>query len=113
LWNNLKFRSATEQRVAEELDKRGIMFFPNCTARLGMRNDRKNKEADFLVCYKGKWGILEVDGPHHSGRADVDHDRDRLFKQHGIVVIEHFNHEECYKNTGQVVAKFLSILERV
>jgi hypothetical protein len=61
-WNNLRFRSQTEVRVAEALERAQVLFLPNCMARLGFSH-RQNREADFLVCQRGKWGILEVDSP--------------------------------------------------
>ena len=113
LWKDLKFRSKVETRVAEALEKRAVMFFPLPRARLGLRNSRETREPDFLVCHKGKWGILEVDGPHHTGRAADDHGRDRLFKQHGTKVIEHYNADECFKNADKVVNEFLNTLEKL
>ena len=64
--NNLRFRSRSEVQIATALDRAGVLFLPNCIARLGTLDNRQNREADFLVCYNGKWGILEVDGePFH------------------------------------------------
>ena len=84
-WNNLGFRSASEIKIAQSFDKAGVLFLPNCRARLGPGGDRKNREPDFLVCHNGKWGILEVDGEpfHPTTRTVHDHERDRLFKMHG------------------------------
>jgi hypothetical protein len=31
-WNNLRFRSQTEIRIAQELDRRRVLFLPNCLA---------------------------------------------------------------------------------
>ena len=93
-WNNLRFRSESERRIAIALDASGALFLPNCLARLSNRNSRLTKEADFLVCKDGKWGVLEVDGPFHP-RAAIDHERDRLFQEHGIRVTQRFDWEEC------------------
>ena len=113
LWNGLKFRSQVETRIAKALEERAAMYFPLPRARLGLRNSRETREPDFLVCHKGKWGILEVDGPHHTGRAADDHGRDRLFKQHGTKVIEHYNADECFQNANKVVNEFLNTLEKL
>lgn len=112
-WEHLRFRSLTETRIAEELDRRKVLFFPNCIARLGFK-ERENREPDFLVCYEGKWGILEVDGEdsHPQGRAAKDHERDRLFKLHGILLVEHFDASECWENADGVVKKFLELLRK-
>ncbi len=111
-WNHLRFRTVGEVRIAEALDAAGVLFLPNCRARLGEKNSRENREPDFLICYRGKWGILEIDGRSHTPSRTVDdHDRDRLFKLHGIRVVEHFDDAECFENAKQVVAKFLCILD--
>ncbi|MCA9078631.1 MAG: hypothetical protein KDA93_26630 [Planctomycetaceae bacterium] len=96
--------------MAKALDDAKALFFPNCKARLGV-SERINKEPDFLVFHSGNWGILEVDGPHHTSAA-VDHERDRLFKHHGIQLIEHFDAAECFENAQGVVKKFLYLLAR-
>ncbi len=113
IWNNLRFRSVSEIRIAEVLDKVGVMFLPNCLARLTTPEGGKNREADFLVCFNGNWGILEVDGePFHPATRTVDdHKRDRLFHSHGIQVVEHFDASECYSNPDRVVREFLKLLK--
>jgi hypothetical protein len=113
IWENLRFRSLTETRIAKELDRRKVLFFPNCMARLGFK-EREKREPDFLVCHEGKWGILEVDGEdsHPHGRAAKDHERDRLFKQHGILLVEHFDASECWEDADGVVKEFLELLRK-
>ncbi|MFH1112924.1 MAG: hypothetical protein V1792_03300 [Pseudomonadota bacterium] len=114
VWNNLFFRSQSEIRIAEALDHAGVLFFPNCRGRLGV-GTRENREADFLICHDGKWGILEVDGEpfHPPSRTVQDHARDRMFREHGIRLVEHFDATECYNKADDVVRRFLSLLERV
>lgn len=109
MWSNLRFRSASEVHIAQALDRAGVLFFPNCKARLGYSGNRRNREADFLICHEGKWGILEVDGEpfHPPSRTVEDHERDRLFHAHGILVIQHFDAQECYENPDGIVQKFL------
>jgi len=113
IWNNLYFRSQSEIKIAETLDRANVLFFPNCRGRLGLSVTRQNKEADFLVCHRGKWGILEVDGEpfHPPSRTVQDHARDRAFKEHGIRLVEHFDATECYNKADDVVARFLKLLE--
>jgi hypothetical protein len=111
-WRNLRFRSESEVRIAQALDRAEVLFLPNCMARLGVADDRKNREADFLVCASGKWGILEVDGEpfHPPSRTVHDHTRDRLFKDHGIRVVEHFDADACFEQPDEVVMRFLKLL---
>ena len=112
-WNNLRFRSVSEMRIAEALDRTGVLFLPNCLARLTTSEGRKNREADFLVCFNGKWGILEVDGePFHPATRTVEaHKRDRFFRSYGIQVVEHFDATECYNDPDRVVRDFLKLLK--
>lgn len=112
-WNTLRFRSETERRIAAALEEAGVLFLPNCRVRLGPPNNRQNREGDFLICHEGKWGILEVDGePYHppSRKAQED-ERDRLFKLHGVRVVEHFDAKKCFETPTQVVKQFLAILK--
>jgi hypothetical protein len=114
-WENFRFRSESETRIASALDKiKGALFFPNCKARVGPPDGRLNREPDFLVCYRGKWGILEVDGEpfHPATRTVEDHERDRLFRLHGVRVVEHFDAAECFENPDGVIRKFLYILSQ-
>jgi hypothetical protein len=112
IWKNLGFRSKSEVCIAQALDRVGVLYLPNCLARLDAPDRRKNREADFLVCADGKWGILEVDGEpfHPPSRTVQDHERDRLFRLHGVRVVEHFDASECFNHPDQVVAKFLELL---
>jgi hypothetical protein len=114
MWENLRFRSESEKRVAQALDAAGAMFLPNCRARVTDDGVRRTVEPDFLVCWKGRVGILEVDGePFHPPTRTVhDHARDRIFKTHGITVVEHFDASECFEQPAEVVRKFLALLER-
>lgn len=114
VWNRLRFRSATEIKIAEALDKRGVLFFPLCRARLNGPLGRVNREPDFLICQDGKWGILEVDGePYHPPQRTVhDHERDRLFQQHGVRVASHFDATDCFVTPDKVVSEFLTILNQ-
>jgi very-short-patch-repair endonuclease len=91
-----------------------VLFLPNCRARIGLQGNRQDREADFLVCPNGKLGILEVDGEsvHPPPRTAEDQERDRLFKRHGILVVEHFDAGECFEHPAGVVARFLDILKK-
>jgi hypothetical protein len=113
IWNNLYFRSQSEIRIAEALDRAGVLFFPNCRGRLGL-SIRENREADFLICHNGRWGILEVDGEtfHPPSRTVQDYARDRAFREHGVRLVEHFDATRCYERSDEVVGRFLRLLER-
>ena len=111
-WERLRFRSKTEIKIAEALDRTGVLFVPNSLARLTTPKGRANKEADFLICYKGKWGVLEVDGPFHLAERRVEEqERERIFKKNGIKVVERFDSERCYNNPDEVVQEFFKMIE--
>ena len=112
-WKNLRFRSVSEMKVAEALERAKVLFLPNCLARLNTLDGRKTKEADFIICNKGKWGIIEVDGEpfHPPTRTPQDHKRDQDFYAHGAALVLHFDATECFEQPDKVVLRFLKLLE--
>ncbi|MEX1140726.1 MAG: hypothetical protein WEB79_00230 [Thermoleophilaceae bacterium] len=112
-YEGLRFRSESEVRIAQALDRAGVMYVPNCRSRIGSVSRRRNCEADFLVMLEGRWGVLEVDGEQwHAGLASRDHERDRPFHFHGAHKVQRFDAGECFENPDGVVAKFLALLRR-
>lgn len=114
VWKGLRFRSKTEIRIAEALDRAGVLYFPNCVARLNTSTGRRNLEADFLICYEGKWGILEVDGIYHTPTRRVEEqERERFFRHHQVLIVERFDAERCYSQPDNVVREFLELVAKV
>jgi hypothetical protein len=113
-WAGMRFRSESELRLAQALDRAGVLFFPDALARLGPPRARQNREADFLVCWQGAWGILEVDGEpfHGQDREVANAERDQLFRQHGLVVMEHVDAARCFATPDRVVEAFLALLQQ-
>src|SRR5205823_6367110 len=101
-WAYLLFRSPVEITIDQTLDKYRVLFLPNCMARLGLPDSRENREADFLVCNEGKWGILEINGDTYHVNSAKDHNRGRLFKLHGIKVFEPYEASRCVKEPNKV-----------
>ena len=61
-YNELKYASKSEIKIAMELERRKVLFFP---LAVGVRAEtgvpwQDHREADFLICNDGVWGILEV-----------------------------------------------------
>ena len=104
-YNGRFYRSQDETLVARELDRRGILFFPLPSAS----RSSVIKEPDLVIVFKGKIGVLEVDGAYHTGRAADDHKRDIFFEQSGIYV-KHFNGDDVRGNVGLVVDTFIRLL---
>lgn len=110
-WHGLKFRSVSEVQIARALDKKKVLFFPNCRCIAGT-SDRQIKELDFLVCDNGRWGVLEVDGSQWHQSAAIDHNRDRQFQKHGIDFIQRYDAEACFNDPHSVVEEFLDMMKR-
>ena len=111
-YNEMNFGSSTEIRVAQELEKRKILFFslPLAVRAETGRNFQDHREPDFLICNEGVWGILEV--AFHQGRYEQDKQKDEWFKKSGILCVVHYTAEECYGKTASVIDRLLSILEQ-
>jgi hypothetical protein len=112
--DGLRFRSRAEIHIYNALKCRHVLFFPNAAAVLGGKAEDDKKEPDFLICLGGKWGLLEVMGEafHPSATAIKDHDRARLFKDYGLVVVEFYDATRCYSQPEVVVDDFLQRLQR-
>ncbi len=112
-WEGMSFNSMPERKIAEALDRAGVMYLPNCLARVGTPSQRLNRFPDFLICFEGKWGILEVDGrKHHNGRATEDYERNRIIEKHGgIAYFTRYDYERCVADPDGVVKEFLDILK--
>jgi hypothetical protein len=112
LYNEMKFASQSEIRIAQEFESRQELFFP---LPLAIRAETGNfyedhREIDFLVCHDGVWGILEVS--YHPDRFEKDAEKDTWFKKSGILCIQHYTAERCYQNSASVVNEFLAILAK-
>jgi hypothetical protein len=61
-YNEASYASQSEIRIAQEFEERQVLFFPLAMAVRADtgENYRDHREADFLVCDDGAWGILEV-----------------------------------------------------
>ena len=117
--NRLRFRSNAELEIAKVLDEIGVMYFPNASGRVMSESGMKTREVDFLICSRGKWGILECDGElwHFLKKGELpsaanDHKRDNDFNRHGQWFIKRFTAEECKKAPHQVVRQFLDMLHK-
>ncbi len=104
--SGMNYRSRSEIAIAEKLElSEDILFLPNCTAVSG----KVPKEPDFLIFYKKRIGILEVDGPTHTGRMADDSMRDSFFQRQGIFV-KHYPAEKCFQDAAWVLRDFLGLL---
>ena len=107
LYNEMKFGSQAEIRIAQEFERRQVLFFP---LPLAVRRNTgqfylDHREPDFLICNDGVWGILEV-SHHLSERYEKDVEKDAWFKQSGILCIEHRTADRCRNQPSEVVTSF-------
>lgn len=110
-YNEMRFASQAEVSIAKVLEERQVLFFPT---PLAVRYETGNccedhREPDFLVCYEGTWGILEV-AYHTPERYEKDRAKSAWFKKSGLLCIEHYTAEVCLKDPNRVVDEFLTIL---
>jgi len=88
-----------------------ITIFPLPLGRVGIGS---SWTPDFLVVRQGKIGLIEVDGPHHRGRAGADTTRDRHWKNSGVIHIERILVEETSldRDLDHLVRAFLQRILR-
>jgi very-short-patch-repair endonuclease len=70
-------------------------------------------EPDFVVCHRGNWGILEIDGSSHEGRKAHDTEKDRLYHAHSISVVRRYTEEQAREHPEVIVAEFLRDIENL
>lgn len=124
-WHGWEFDSEAEVKIAEALDRTGVLFFPNAQGRLTSATGRENSVPGFLICYQGKWGLLAVKkGISPENVAEImpenvaeimpgDDERSRLFqslKSQGIHLIADYDVAECLKESDRIVQDFLDHL---
>lgn len=111
-YHELKFASASEIRIAQELERRGVLFFPlavGVVSETGV-GYKDRREVDFLVCQDGAFGVLEVS--YHPNRYEQDSEKNAWIKRHGVLCVEHYSADRCYNRSSEVVDEFLSVLAR-
>ena len=97
--DRLNFRDIAELAVYKELKRvqeslpeyETLTIIPNCAARVRGRT----WEPDFVVTYKQRAGIIEVDGASHNLKRESDKSRDRLLENGGIAYVDRFDAREC------------------
>ncbi|MFD7569931.1 hypothetical protein ACFV6U_05260 [Streptomyces sp. NPDC059810] len=118
--DDLHFTNEWEYRVYQVLrekqaalpDNETIGIMPLCRVRvLG-----STREPDFLITYKGRAGVIEVDGPHHEGpkRASNDHSRTDLLINAGVEWVARLDVRDTTEKAEveKFVSNFLARLTR-
>jgi hypothetical protein len=106
------FRTQGEIALAKEFERASVLFLPLPRAAIGATPDMRTMvEPDFVICYRGKWGVLAVDGSSHEGRKAQDSEKDRLYHSHGIGVVRRYTEEQARVHPEAIVAEFLRDVE--
>jgi hypothetical protein len=114
--DGLNFRSREELKVYEawvriqnslpDTDTIGIV--PNCAIRVSGRV----REPDFLITYRCRVAALEVDGPHHTGRAAADRSKDQFLSDSGVTFVDRIVVEDVL-NARELETRLRKFLERL
>lgn len=108
--DGLHFTNEWEHRVYQVLKEHQDRLPSNETIGImplgALRVPGHTFEPDFLITYRGRVGVIEVDGPHHKGRASADRSRDRLFKHAGVRDVDRLCVEDS--TTKEEVQKFVT-----
>lgn len=112
VYNEMKFGSQSEIRIAQELERRGVLFLP---LPLAVRHEtgenwQDHKEPDFIICHDGVWGVLEVSV--HAARFEQDSEKRSWFERSGILCYRPYSGERCYNSSAEVVDEFLTNLAK-
>ncbi|WP_275558823.1 hypothetical protein [Streptomyces sp. 5-6(2022)] len=108
--DGLHFTNEWEHRVYSVLKERQAALPDNETIGIvplgAMRVRSHTYEPDLLITYRGRAGVIEIDGPHHKGRASNDKSRERLLRNAGIHYIDRLDVQDTTQK--QEVEKFVT-----
>ncbi len=100
-WEHGVYRVFKEQQAAlPDNDTIGIMPLGAIRVR------GRTFEPDLLITYRGHAGVVEIDGPHHKGRASDDRSRDRLLQHAGVRYVDRIDVRDTTQR--QDVEKFVT-----
>ena len=66
----------------------------------------------FVSLVMKSMGEVSLELFHPPTRTVQGHERDRLFKQHGIRVVELYDAHQCYERADEVVQGFLELVRK-
>lgn len=107
-YNGMSFRSKTERKVAKELEKQDVLFYP-----LPLANYQGDtKENDFLVCKKGKWAALELVNDHFHNSVVKEANRQSWFQKHHVQM-KLVSTNDAHNDAAKVVKEFLDWMDGI
>ena len=111
-WNGYKLPSEEHAKIAEALERIGILFIPNPKLRLTTSEGRDSQEFDFMILHQGKWGILQINGDELLSEPVSNEDSHGLLQYHGIRLVYNCDVTRCGGEPDRVVQEFLETLSQ-
>ena len=112
-FQGLNFRSKAEIKIYEALLRKGLLVMPLPVMVMGVKE--KYKEPDFVFCYNGRIGVLDIHGKqwHPPEAAASEHEKRREFLKLGVSLYEIFDARRCYQDPDDVVDDFIQAFTQV
>lgn len=108
-WDGLKFGSEEEILVFKALKAKQKSLPPELSLGImpgaALVTAEKRFWPDFVVTYRNRAGGIEVDGPHHHGRAAADRSRENFLTDSGLAWVDRITVEDV--TTPDEVAGFI------
>ena len=107
--DELVFRTVSETYVHQALVQRKVIFMP---LPVVMRNDGKKPrptgsgriEPDFVILYRGRTVVLEIDGGSHDQESPVDAQERLAFMESAGAYVERVRTDQCKDLEGALLA---------
>lgn len=97
--HGMRFRSEAEIMMFEALVKKQGQLRKGDTILIvplpSVWNGRQRWEPDFIVTYRGRAGVIEIDDPTHHKRYVADKSRDQVLEECGIHVVRRITVEDA------------------
>lgn len=85
-----------------------IAIFPLARGRI----PGNTREPDFIVTYRGRTGVLELDSHYHNGRRSHDTSSEHLYQDAGITFVDRLN-VEALNDPGELHASLKRFIRRL
>lgn len=107
-WNNVRFHTEVEVKMAKILDNMNILFSPNTILRMITAQGKITKEVSFLIIDQGKCGILDIIRDEDNDLEDANH----YILGQGIDLIRYYTENICQNNPELIIQDFLKGLRQ-
>jgi len=106
-----------EAKIAEVLDSIGVTFFVKPNIRLTTPEGKCNLQPNFVIYYKRKLGIIEIDetekGLNNGVGSQTEKNSDRSLSNTNINIIKHYDDIRCFLEPDLVIKEFIEILSNI